>query len=84
MNKNIIFVGAIAVAVIIAGLLGTFSDDRSQGTYATVDSSGKVHYSSGGNSGNSISFNGEDYSCDKGDTHVFEHEDGSKTTVTCE
>lgn len=78
-NRNIIFGGAIVVAVIVAAL-----------TSSGGDSGVKVRYSEdndnhrGWSSNSHLNFKGKDIECGKGDTVTLTHEDGSETVVTCE
>jgi len=90
MNKNHIFVGVIGAALLVAALANVFaSEDDYDGNRHLRVSYGDDHEHRGSRSRSgrnaTIEFNGETIACDA-DTGqvVLEHEDGSKTTVTCD
>jgi len=88
MNKNTIFLGALAAALVLAAISSRFSDENGDGhgfsiQYDSDDENGGDNWRSDG-SDNSIEFNGERYKCDPETGKVeLTHDDGSVTMVTC-
>jgi len=89
MNKNMIFLSAVGVALVLALLSTAFSDetDHHRGISVQFDSDDD-HYSGHSNSDSlngSVEFNGKRYKCDAETGKVeLTHEDGSVTVVTCD
>jgi|GEM_PF-6585323 len=93
MDKNKIFLGAIGVAFVLAAAANAMSPNF----YPQHGEDWDIHMDEGDNNrrgnrrygrGNhgqaSVEFNGKTYKCDPESGKVeLEHEDGSKTVVTC-
>ncbi|MBL4789976.1 MAG: hypothetical protein JKY60_13370 [Kordiimonadaceae bacterium] len=93
MDKNKIFLGAIGVAFVVAAAANAMSPNfyHQHGEDWDVrindgdgNRHGNRHYGRGHGQA-SVEFNGKSYKCDAETGKVeLEHEDGSKTVVTCD
>lgn len=86
MNKNQIFIGVLGAALLVAAVANAISPitHESDG-FRVVYSDGSEHKSYRGNGHATLEFNGKHYECNRETgSVVLEHEDGSKTTVTCD